>query len=149
MFNLRQKLFITVFLVISTALIIPGIFYTNQTDREAREEIASSLITHINTFIIYYNSANISPYDAAKNFSNASDLRVTLVDSDGKVVGESNVNELDMSKMDNHIDRPEISNAIKDGISKIERYSNTLNEEFIYVVKNYTRNSQRYGKPIC
>ena len=135
MFNLRQKLFITVFLVISTALIIPGIFYTNQTDREAREEIASSLITHINTFIIYYNSANISPYDAAKNFSNASGLRVTLVDSDGKVVGESNVNELDMSKMDNHIDRPEISNAIKDGISKIERYSNTLNEEFIYVVK--------------
>ena len=135
MFNLRQKLFITVFLVISTALIIPGIFYTNQTDREAREEIASSLITHINTFIIYYNSANISPYDAARNFSNASGLRVTLVDSDGKVVGESNVNELDMSKMDNHIDRPEISNAIKDGISKIERYSNTLNEEFIYVVK--------------
>ena len=135
MFNLRQKLFITVFLVISTALIIPGIFYTNQTDREAREEIASSLITHINTFIIYYNSANISPYDAAKNFSNASGLRVTLVDSDGKVVGESNVNELEMSKMDNHIDRPEISNAIKDGISKIERYSNTLNEEFIYVVK--------------
>ena len=135
MFNLRQKLFITVFLVISTALIIPGIFYTNQTDREAREEIASSLITHINTFIIYYNSANISPYDAAKNFSNASGLRVTLVDSDGKVVGESNVNELDMSKMDNHIDRPEISNSIKDGISKIERYSNTLIEEFIYVVK--------------
>ena len=135
MFNLRQKLFITVFLVISTALIIPGIFYTNQTDREAREEIASSLITHINTFIIYYNSANISPYDAARNFSDASGLRVTLVDSDGLVVGESNVNELDMSKMDNHIDRPEISNAIKDGISKIERYSNTLNEEFIYVVK--------------
>ena len=128
MFNLRQKLFITVFLVISTALIIPGIFYTNQTDREAREEIASSLITHINTFIIYYNSANISPYDAARNFSDASGLRVTLVDSDGLVVGESNVNELEMSKMDNH-------NAIKDGISKIERYSNTLNEEFIYVVK--------------
>ena len=135
MFNLRQKLFITVFLVISTALIIPGIFYTNQTDREALEEIASSLITHINTFIIYYNSANISPYDAARNFSDASGLRVTLVDSDGLVVGESNVNELEMSKMDNHIDRPEISNAIKDGISKIERYSNTLNEEFIYVVK--------------
>ena len=135
MFNLRQKLFITVFLVISTALIIPGILYTNQTDREAREEIASSLITHINTFIIYYNSANISPYDAARNFSDASGLRVTLVDSDGLVVGESNVNELEMSKMDNHIDRPEISNAIKDGISKIERYSNTLNEEFIYVVK--------------
>ena len=135
MFNLRQKLFITVFLVISTALIIPGIFYTNQTDREAREEIASSLITHINTFIIYYNSANISPYDAARNFSDASGLRVTLVDSDGLVVGESNVNELEMSKMDNHIDRHEISNAIKDGISKIERYSNTLNEEFIYVVK--------------
>ena len=135
MFNLRQKLFITVFLVISTALIIPGIFYTNQTDREAREEIASSLITHINTFIIYYNSPNISPYDAARNFSDASGLRVTLVDSDGLVVGESNVNELEMSKMDNHIDRPEISNAIKDGISKIERYSNTLNEEFIYVVK--------------
>ena len=31
-----------------------------------------------------------------------------------------------MSKMDNHIDRPEISNAIKDGISKIERYSNNF-----------------------
>ena len=78
MFNLRQKLFITVFLVISTALIIPGIFYTNQTDREAREEIASSLITHINTFIIYYNSANISPYDAARNFSDASGVAPLL-----------------------------------------------------------------------
>ena len=36
-----------------------------------------------------------------------------------KSTSRPSLNELEMSKMDNHIDRPEISNAIKDGISKI------------------------------
>ena len=84
MFNLRQKLFITVFLVISTALIIPGIFYTNQTDREAREEIASSLITHINTFIIYYNSCSSVNSDESDESDDSGDSNDSdnFVDSD-------------------------------------------------------------------
>ena len=60
--------------------------------------------------------------------------RITLVESSGKILYDNGSH--DISGMDNHINRPEIALAIKDGEGYAERYSKTLNKAvYYYAVK--------------
>ena len=56
-------------------------------------------------------------------------LRVTIVNLQGDVVFD---NRADEAQMDNHLDRPEIIDAIKNGHGESERYSDTLLETTRY-----------------
>lgn len=57
------------------------------------------------------------------------DIRVTLIDSNGKVTYES---DADVNNMDNHKNRPEIIAAQKTGSGEAVRYSNTLANDTLY-----------------
>ena len=56
-------------------------------------------------------------------------FRLTWVDSDGTVLFDS---QADKSEMDNHINREEISEALKTGKGSSSRYSATLTEKTLY-----------------
>ena len=62
----------------------------------------------------------------AKNDINA---RVTIIDTTGKVLGDS---LLDNDSMVNHANRPEIKEAMKGRIGEAARYSTSLNENMYY-----------------
>ena len=57
------------------------------------------------------------------------DLRLTLVDADGAVLYDTNV---DAAAMENHADREEIREAFASGKGESSRYSSTLTEKTIY-----------------
>ncbi|MCM8769866.1 MAG: HAMP domain-containing protein, partial [Candidatus Omnitrophica bacterium] len=57
-------------------------------------------------------------------------LRFTLVDHTGRVLVDSSA---DIDAMDNHANRPEIREAIANGIGTAQRYSTTLNQSMLYV----------------
>lgn len=57
------------------------------------------------------------------------DERITLVDSSGKVIYD---NQADPSKMENHLEREEIAEALKSGSGSAVRSSDTLGERTIY-----------------
>lgn len=59
----------------------------------------------------------------------SNDCRITLIDSDGTVLYDS---KADAAKMENHLDRAEIDEAIKAGSAKSERISKTLTKSTIY-----------------
>ena len=63
---------------------------------------------------------------------NAIDNRVTLVDTDGKVLFDS---QADPADMENHNGRQEIKEARADGDSTVTRYSDTLSTKTIYYAK--------------
>ena len=56
--------------------------------------------------------------------------RITIIQIDGRVIADS---EEDHKKMTNHIDRPEIIQAINGKIGKSIRFSNTLKLDMLYV----------------
>ena len=59
--------------------------------------------------------------------------RVTLIAADGRVLYDS---ENDAAEMENHLGRPEIVSAAKDGTGESERFSETLHESsYYYAVK--------------
>lgn len=55
--------------------------------------------------------------------------RITWIDSDGKVLYDSNS---DTTEMENHLEREEIKAAFKNGYGESSRYSNTLMERSLY-----------------
>jgi two-component system phosphate regulon sensor histidine kinase PhoR len=58
------------------------------------------------------------------------DVRITIVDSEGLVLADS---EKDPQKMENHRDRPEIREAFRGETGKSMRYSITMKENMLYV----------------
>ncbi|GAA4649515.1 hypothetical protein GCM10023116_17890 [Kistimonas scapharcae] len=70
--------------------------------------------------------------------------RITLIDQNGAVLGDSTLAELDLLSVDNHAERPEVAAALETGIGRDERYSDSKNADMLYVaVKAYI--TDHYG----
>ena len=75
-------------------------------------------------------SEKIEKIDAlAKRIGKTIDTRITIIAMDGQVLGDS---EKDPRKMENHLSRPEVEQALEEGRGKSIRYSTTLKEEMFY-----------------
>ncbi|MCY3759648.1 MAG: hypothetical protein OXH50_00225, partial [Gemmatimonadetes bacterium] len=62
-------------------------------------------------------------------------LRLTLIDADGTVVGDSRVEADAVPGLDNHADRPEVRGARAGGVGRSLRFSNTLKTDMLYVAR--------------
>jgi len=77
------------------------------------------------------------PLDSlCKQFKEQTGLRVTIIDLDGRVLGDS---DTESSLMDNHAARPEIQQSLLYGTGMSTRYSDTLHDDLLYVAKRITR----------
>lgn len=79
---------------------------------------------------------------AATRWSTILNKRVTLIDANGTVIGESH--EV-IASMDNHLERPEIQQALSTGIGKNVRFSQTLGQRLMYVAVPVTNAGQVVG----
>ena len=78
-----------------------------------------------------FQSAGESEADAiADRYAGILNARVTLIDSAGRVVGDS---EADFASMLNHLQRPEIVDARRLGLGVERRYSDTVQYDALYV----------------
>jgi two-component system phosphate regulon sensor histidine kinase PhoR len=67
--------------------------------------------------------------ELARNWATPLEARVTIIGADGIVLGESHE---DRAQMDNHLSRPEVQQALKEGQGSRMRYSATLGYEMMY-----------------
>ncbi|MDR0429010.1 MAG: two-component sensor histidine kinase [Tannerellaceae bacterium] len=72
-------------------------------------------------------------------------VRVTIISTDGKVIYDKDVN--DISKMENHLGRPEIMNALYSSHGSHIRMSASVNQEYLYYAKYYTSYYVRVALP--
>ncbi|MCC6443382.1 MAG: PAS domain-containing protein [Armatimonadetes bacterium] len=69
-------------------------------------------------------------------------LRVTVIDKEGRVLGDS---EADPSRMDNHSDRIEVREALRNGTGSSQRYSHTAGHDFLYVARRMNTRGRMLG----
>ena len=96
------------------------------------QDLRRDLSNVMNTASYLTNVGDTSDYDAyAKRLARDlhGDIRVTIVAADGKVLGDSYA---DYSAMANHLDRPEMIEAIRDGYGEDVRKSETTGEDNFY-----------------
>ena len=69
----------------------------------------------------------------AKRIGKSLDLRVTIINPDGIVKGDSEIDDKELHNMENHINRLEIQGAIKDGFGESKRFSTTKKMNMLYM----------------
>lgn len=127
---MKRKLILSLFymgLIAALVSIIATVFVYQNT---MRDEVRDNLREELRLLKISYPKLQTS--DELMDY-NADDLRITLIDSNGTVLFES---DTDAKKMGNHLDRPEIISAIENGSGSAHRLSSTLGvEDYYYAEK--------------
>ena len=131
--TLSRKLFLyffgIFFLIISVIT-----FFQYEREKEFRtEQLDQLLSTYNRTIEKYVSTQQWNPNSLEEFISIFPDslLRVTLIDSAGVVLFDTSVS--DESKLENHINRPEIQQAHVSKIGKAIRHSKTLGVDFYYM----------------
>ncbi len=77
----------------------------------------------------------------------AGQMRLTFIDVDGRVWGDTERNGAELLAMDNHLSRPEVQAALEKGRGLRDRYSTTTETEFRYFAVPIERDGELLG--IC
>lgn len=112
----RQFTGIVLFSVVITTIVMTVVFYS-----QLKKQVFSDLAVVANLLI-----------DEGSYEREIDNLRITLIDTDGKVLFDSAVNEQSLA---NHLDRPEIEEAVSSGTGMGIRKSDTLSESVFYYAK--------------
>lgn len=126
---MTKKIFKNIFLgciavLVSTIVIIVGVMYNFYGD-----ELMKQLHHQISTISAGVEREGV---DYLKSIDISDDERITWIDSDGSVKFDTDATA---DKMENHLNREEIKEAVKNGEGETVRYSSTLSERTMYYAK--------------
>jgi len=77
------------------------------------------------------------------------DVRITVIDRDGKVLGDSEVSGKALAELENHRHRPEVEQAFATGYGKSVRYSATVRVSMMYIAMPFHDGVLRVAMPLA
>ena len=127
---MTKRVFQSIFLCAAVTLILTAVFTTLFQYRTARENLQTQIeeeATYISeAFDTVESGARASLFD---RIGKISQNRITWISERGEVLYD---NRADAGSMDNHLSRPEVSEAASDGTGESERDSATRKTETLY-----------------
>lgn len=81
----------------------------------------------------------------AKEAGRSSSARVTIIDRQGSVIGDSEIPAEKLGEIENHLDRPEVRQALAVGRGEAIRYSATLRTDMLYVAVPLESHGEKRG----
>tara|TARA_B100000767_G_scaffold86696_1_gene83346 strand:+ start:12093 stop:13853 length:1761 start_codon:yes stop_codon:yes gene_type:complete len=135
--GIRSRIFLLVFLLLTSSIGIAYIIAERDLTKAFELQIVNELEKQAGLLaasvddIGFYKT--IEEADAvADSLGKAANSRVTFILNNGKVIGDSSLDINQIRVAENHTDRAEISQALKNGSGWISRYSDTLNQDLLY-----------------
>ncbi|MBN2018481.1 MAG: HAMP domain-containing protein [Candidatus Cloacimonetes bacterium] len=104
------------------------------------ENYAQLIQKFITSFVLENDYQHIK--STTHDLGNELGIRCTVIRSDGTVLGDS---EEDVQNMENHSNRPEVIGALRSGIGKSVRFSETLKKDMLYVAVPIVQNDKVIG----
>ncbi|NVN91696.1 MAG: HAMP domain-containing protein [Desulfuromonadales bacterium] len=140
----RWKLMLSYLLLI---LLLSGSYYLSF-DRnaqtyflnESRESLSSQ--TRLAKLLAEQESDTMPAQQLAEKIGAAIKARVTLIDRNGKVTGDSDLSQASLHQLENHLQRPEVQDALRTGTGSAMRYSETLKTSMLYTALSYESKTQ-------
>ncbi|MCK5268100.1 MAG: HAMP domain-containing protein, partial [Spirochaetes bacterium] len=141
--NIHYK--ITLILTATVAVILSGVyFYLNNNLREhTYRRIKANLSKQSDLAGLHIEKTFAKDPSLAGIDSSADEigarlgLRVTVIGSDGKVLGDSELAGEALRAVENHLFRPEIQNALATGFGESRRFSTTIQKDMLYIARSF------------
>jgi two-component system phosphate regulon sensor histidine kinase PhoR len=146
--SLRFRTAVAYVLLIVAAFAGLGVYVLDKVEGDFRETIEEDLASQARMTrnlvqpLIEENEPPKVFDDLAKQLGSHAGARITIIAADGTVLGDS---EADPATMDNHLNRPEIQEAILSGQGESNRRSATLDSDFTYVATRITHDDAVVG----
>lgn len=130
---MKRRVFIIFSILILIGVIATGSLSISLVRKNYIDNIEKRMISNaklINSFLKNNLNDYIDLNEISEKYAQEIDSRITIIDKNGNVVGDSHANIEDLKS---HINRPEIKKALNGTIGISQRYSNSLNTEMYYV----------------
>lgn len=143
MMSMRRRLLVSFLIVIIIGIFITGLYSFTEVQNlyvkslENRLESNGRLIA--DAFIREYVPDRTNYDDMAKYYSEVSKCRITIITTNGVVIGES---ERSSKGMENHIERDEVKKALSGSIGRSTRFSATEGIDMLYIAVPATLNGK-------
>ena len=134
---LLQSLAIVAVMVVSVVVIIDNQLYSSITDQTAHDLAGEARLMAMQW------KAGVDADSLADEAGAATGHRITLIDSTGHVVGDSEFDGPALLSLENHSTRPEVSAARQSGMGTARRMSPSTGEEQLYVAVKAPRGFAR------
>jgi len=137
-----RRIFILYAVVMLLAALFVEIYITSAVRDNYIDNLRKSLSVQINLISanISFNQTNLD--SLCKQIKKDTGARVTVISTDGKVIGDS---DTDSALMDNHLHRTEIEQALLFETGMVIRYSDTLKHDFLYIAKKISKGQNNEG----
>ena len=111
---------------------ITGAIHLKQDHIKNTEEALVKNLDQLKQSFLDNPEAQKEPDIFCKKYGKIIAMRITIISSDGKALGDSDAEPL---HMENHLGRPEIQKASKNGYGSNLRFSHTVKRDLLYVAK--------------
>ena len=125
---MKRKIFISIFLtavavLLTASALSTAVMYTRMSEESMLEvrDVADSVASILN--------ASQNDTEILTAFAENARSRITLIAADGRVIYD---NDADETAMDNHLDRPEVVQALSSGSGEVVRNSETIGKRTFY-----------------
>ena len=125
---MKRKIFISIFLtavavLLTASALSTAVMYTRMSEESMLEvrDVADSVASILN--------ASQNDTEILTAFAENARSRITLIAADGRVIYD---NDADETAMDNHLDRPEVVQALSSGSGEVIRNSETIGKRTFY-----------------
>ena len=102
---------------------------------ESRTNLTSQ--TQLARLLVIRDKQGTSPQKLSELIGTVIKARVTLIAPNGTVIGDSDVGQARLAQLENHLQRPEVQEALKSGSGSAVRYSDTLRTSMLYSAMSY------------
>ena len=134
--HIRWRIALPYIFIILFVMTMTAVFLAYSFRQQSFEKLGDKIATETTLLADYLSSykgdfvITNDEFDSfANTWANILDARITIIAPNGFVLGES---QADRFTMDNHINRPEVQQALTNGIGRSIRYSRTEGKEFMY-----------------
>lgn len=135
----RGRSYVAFVILILITVAVGEIYWIPALDHELLVRLRQDFIIRLNlvadrTAVVEKEHDTSTKWDSfADGMGKLAEARVTLIQSDGRVVGDSDVAPHLLPAVENHRDRPEVARAIKGGLGESIRYSSTTDRRMMYL----------------
>lgn len=140
--GLFKRFFLLYAVILALAVLFAEIFITAAVRQNYITDLKKNLAAQISLVsdTIPFDRQNVDTLSI--RIRSNTGARVTIISPDGTVIGDSDKHS---ASMDNHADRPEITQTKTAAVGTSVRHSATLNQDFLYVAKQVDRGKSVSG----
>ena len=147
--SFRAKIFLASLGVAAAALALLTVIVASERRQDQRSDIETRLVSQAQLIAEFLsdNPAIVSDReldDEADRLAELTTTRVTLIAEDGRVLGDSDLEDQALADVENHLQRPEVQEARTRGVGVVTRYSTTVRIEMLYAAVTARHPRVRY-----